>query len=82
MFFRLYRTSRFHDFFDWGDGDWAWYDIPITNEREEYHDRAVAQTDETWYINGFSFHPELGLSILPEPVEVIASSQQGRRCIN
>lgn len=73
MFFRLYRTSRFHDFFDWGDGDWAWYDIPITNEREEYHDRAVAQTDETWYINGFSFHPELGLSILPEPVEYVGS---------
>ena len=64
---------HFQDFFDWADGDWAWYDIPITNEREEYHDREVAQTDETWYINAFSFHPELGLAILPDPLEVIFS---------
>uniref|UniRef100_A0A0P5S381 Macroglobulin complement-related protein n=1 Tax=Daphnia magna TaxID=35525 RepID=A0A0P5S381_9CRUS len=68
MAFRIYRRSRYHDFYDWLDGDWAWYDIPTTDDGIEFHDRGIAATDETWYINAFSFHPELGFSMLDEDV--------------
>lgn len=52
------------------DGDWAWYDIPMTDDGIEFHDRGIALTDETWYINAFSYHPELGFSMLDDVVDV------------
>ncbi len=52
------------------DGDWAWYDIPVTDDGIEYYDRSVAATNEVWYINAFSFHAELGFAILDDVVEV------------
>ena len=54
------------DFYDWLDGDWAWYDTPTTDDGIEFHDREVAVDDEMWYINAFSFHPELGFAMLDE----------------
>ena len=69
MEFRIFRRNRYHDFYDWLDGDWAWYEIPITDDGEEFHDQPVPATNEAWYINGFSFHAELGFSMLEEVVE-------------
>ena len=51
------------------DGDWAWYDMQTTDDGIEFHDRAVAPANEVWYLNAFSVHPELGLSILDQVVE-------------
>jgi hypothetical protein len=48
------------------DGDWAWYDTPTTYDGIEFHDRVVAVDDEFWYINAFSFHPELGFAMLDQ----------------
>ncbi len=58
------------DYYDWLDGDWAWYDIPMTDDGIEFHDRTVAATNEVWYINAFSFHAELGFTMLDDVVEV------------
>lgn len=58
------------DFYDWLDGDWARYDIPITDDGEEFHDCPVPMTNEAWYFNAFSFHPELGFSMLEHVIEV------------
>ena len=60
------------DFYDWLDGDWAWYDIPTTDDGIEFHDRALVVTDEIWFVNAFSFHPELGFSMMEEDVVVRA----------
>lgn len=62
--------SNNQDYYDWMDGDWAWYDIPVTDDGIEYYDRSVAATNEVWYINAFSFHAELGFAILDDVVEV------------
>nr|CAH0098524.1 unnamed protein product [Daphnia galeata] len=70
MSFRILRRSRYHDFYDWLDGDWAWYDIPTTDDGIEFYDRGIAATDETWLINVFSFHLELGFSMMDEVVAV------------
>jgi hypothetical protein len=64
------RCSYLQDFYDWLDGDWAWYDIPTTDDGIEFHDRGIAATDEIWYINAFSFHPEFGFSMMDQAVEV------------
>ncbi|XP_059351436.1 CD109 antigen-like [Daphnia carinata] len=56
------------DFYDWLDGDWAWFDIPTTDDGVEFSDREVTVTDEIWHLNAFSFHPELGFSMLEETV--------------
>lgn len=58
------------DFYDYIDGDWAWYDIPVFDDDFEYRDRAVAQINEVWYFNAFSFHSELGFSIIEKEIEV------------
>ncbi|XP_046648840.1 CD109 antigen-like [Daphnia pulicaria] len=68
MEFRLMRWSRNLDFYDWLDGDWAWFDVPTTDDGIEFHDREVAADDDSWYINAFSFHPELGFAMLDEVV--------------
>ena len=73
MEFRIFRRNRAHDFYDWEEGDWAWYDIPLTDDGEEFHDRPVPPTIEMWYINAFSFHPDLGFSILDGVVEYDSS---------
>jgi hypothetical protein len=52
------------------DGDWAWFDVPTTDDGIEFHDREVAADDDSWYINAFSFHPELGFAMLDEVVVV------------
>lgn len=59
------------DFYDWLDGDWAWFDIPTTDDGIEFNDREVTVTDEIWHLNAFSFHPEFGFSMLEETVVVI-----------
>ena len=58
------------DFYDKEEGDWAWYDIPIVDDGVEFHDRHVTQTEESWYINAFSFHPQLGFTMLQDTIEV------------
>uniref|UniRef100_A0A0P4XT60 Macroglobulin complement-related protein n=1 Tax=Daphnia magna TaxID=35525 RepID=A0A0P4XT60_9CRUS len=68
MDFRMLRWSRNHDFYDWLDGDWAWFDIPTTDDGIEFNDREVTVTDEIWHLNAFSFHPEFGFSMLEETV--------------
>ena len=67
--FRIVRKNRYHDFYDWLDGDWAWYDVPTTDDGIEFHDRPVAPTNDVWYLNAFSMHAELGLAILDQVVE-------------
>ncbi len=42
-----------------------------TDDGVEFHDRAIAATDESWFINAFSYHPELGFSMLDEVIVVI-----------
>jgi hypothetical protein len=44
--------------------------VPTTDDGIEFHDREVAATDEIWYINAFSFHPELGFAMLDEVIVV------------
>ena len=73
-----FQSSK--DFYDWIDGDWAWYDIPLVEDDFEYRDCPVAQTNEGWYINAFSVHPELGISILEHEVEVFKSRLQNKNC--
>lgn len=63
------------------DGDWAWYDIPMTDDGIEFHDKPVAQTNEMWYINAFSFHAQLGFSIIDQVVEVYISCLESTICI-
>lgn len=65
-----YSYLKNQDYYDWMDGDWAWYDVPVTDDGIEYYDRSVAATNEVWYINAFSFHAELGFAILDNVVEV------------
>lgn len=64
------------DFYDRDEGDWAWFDIPVTDDGIEFHDRTITIDQEVWYINAFSFHPELGLAMLDEVVEVNNYHQQ------
>ena len=66
---KLIKLIDSKDFYDWLDGDWAWYDIPIIDDGIEFSDRPVAVTNEMWYINAFSVHPQLGFSMLDDVVE-------------
>ena len=52
------------------DDRMAWYDIPVFDDDFEFRDRAVAQINEVWYFNAFSFHSELGFSIIEKEIEV------------
>jgi hypothetical protein len=58
------------------DGDWAWFDIPVTDDGFDLNDRPVALTNELWFlINAFTFHHrELGFTVLEEFVEVCHQS--------
>uniref|UniRef100_A0A0P5Q059 Macroglobulin complement-related protein n=1 Tax=Daphnia magna TaxID=35525 RepID=A0A0P5Q059_9CRUS len=69
MDFRMLRRNRFHDFYDWMDGDWAWYDIPVTDDGYDFNDRSVALTNEVWFLTAFTFHRELGFAVIDDVVE-------------
>lgn len=58
------------DFYDWMDGDWAWYDIPVTDDGYDFNDRSVALTNEVWFLTAFTFHRELGFAVIDDVVEV------------
>ncbi len=66
--FRLFRKNRFHDIYDWLDGDWSWIEFPITDDGEEFADQPVPITNEVWVFNGFSMHAELGFTMIDEAI--------------
>jgi len=63
-------TKYSQDFYDWLDGDWAWFDIPVTDDGFDFNDRSVALTNELWFLTAFTFHRELGFAIVDDVVEV------------
>lgn len=52
------------------DGDWAWYDIPVTDDGFDFNDRPVALTNEVWFLTAFTFHREMGFAIVDDVIEV------------
>ncbi|KAK2725026.1 hypothetical protein QYM36_001471, partial [Artemia franciscana] len=62
--FRFARLNRHSDFYDPADGDWLWYDIPVSDDGIEFAVKGVAKADDTWFAEGFSVHPEHGLAFM------------------
>ncbi|XP_037068259.1 CD109 antigen-like [Pollicipes pollicipes] len=71
--FRLRRRSTFNDIFDIGDGDWAWLLKNIGHEGGEQQVLDVPETNDDWYINGFSISQKDGFGLVEEPLHYVSN---------
>lgn len=68
--FRLRGRSTFKDIFDIGDGDWAWMLKNTGYEGGEQQVLVVPETNDEWYINGFSISQKHGFGLVETPIYV------------
>ena len=61
--YRLSRQSRFEDFYDVGDGDWAWLDINIDEDGEQFYELEVPETPDDFWLSVFSMSKENGIGM-------------------
>ena len=61
--YRLSRQSRFEDFYDVGDGDWAWLDVNIDEDGEQFYELEVPETPDDFWLSVFSMSKENGIGM-------------------
>lgn len=68
--FRVTRISRFADFYDPSDGDWAWTKENIAHGGDYILTRTTPGVTDTWYLNGFAVSKQFGFALVGSPIEV------------
>ena len=61
--YRLSRQSRFEDFYDVGDGDWAWLDVNIDEDGEQFYELEVPETPDDFWLSVFSMSKDNGIGM-------------------
>ena len=83
--YRMSRFNRYDDFYDNWDGDWAWLEANIDEDREQVTFLAalrfnaycivqfltvpVPETCDDWFLTAFSVSAQFGLTVVEELVE-------------
>ena len=52
--YRMSRFNRYDDFYDNWDGDWAWLEANIDEDREQFVHVPVPETCDEWFFTAFS----------------------------
>ncbi|XP_037085494.1 complement C3-like [Pollicipes pollicipes] len=71
--FRLDRRSVYNEFFDPEDGDWAWVRQEIGYQGGEQLVLEVPETNDDWYINGFSISQKDGFGLIETPLHYVSN---------
>ena len=67
--YRMSRFNRYDDFYDNWDGEWAWFDTNIDEDREQFVTIEVPETADDWFLTAFSVSREYGVAVVEELVE-------------
>lgn len=93
--YKLSRQARNEDFYDLSDGEWAWLEVNIDEDREQFYTMEVPESPDDFWFHVFSMSKENGIGITLDtyntirpidfyceaPHHVHRGEQVGIRCI-